>query len=265
MIRLKNLLVEGEGKLTGQYIETAKSLANALISRGFSKIDAAAIVGNMWAESTFKPTAKGSGGDFGLVQWLGPRKKALKKFAKDKKKSINDLNTQLDFLKYELLDSYNGEYGYETHQFKKAMAHGKTAADKAAGFAIYVERPRAGALSKSLPTRKAVAQQIFNLIDDRDDWGRPKGDKWYGFNPKTKSYEQGPNKGKSLSKTKSKTNNNTYIVKSGDSLSVIAQKYDTTVDTLKQVNNLKTDTIKIGQKLIIKKPLKPFWDKWFKD
>lgn len=263
MIRLKNLLVEGEGKLTGKYIEKGKSLANALISRGFSKIDAAAIVGNMWAESTFNPAAKGRGGDFGLVQWLGPRKKALKKFAKDKKKNINDLDMQLDFLKYELLDSYDGEYSYETSQFKKAMAHGKTAADKAEGFAMYVERPLASALSKSLPTRRKVAQQIFNLIDNRDNWGRSTKDKWYGFNPTTKSYEQGPNKGKSLAKT----TNNTYIVKSGDSLSVIAQKYNTTVDTLKQANNLKTDTIKIGQKLIIKKPLKPlkpFWDKWTK-
>lgn len=27
----------------------------------------------------------------------------------------------------------------------------------------------------------------------RDKWGRPEGDKWYGFNPQTKKYEQGPN------------------------------------------------------------------------
>lgn len=26
-----------------------------------------------------------------------------------------------------------------------------------------------------------------------DKWGRPEGDKWYGFNPQTKKYEQGPN------------------------------------------------------------------------
>ena len=27
----------------------------------------------------------------------------------------------------------------------------------------------------------------------RDKWGRPEGDKWYGFNPQTKRYEEGPN------------------------------------------------------------------------
>jgi nucleoid-associated protein YgaU len=44
----------------------------------------------------------------------------------------------------------------------------------------------------------------------------------------------------------------TYTVKPGDSLSVIASKYNVSVDSLKQANNLKTDLIKLGQKLIIK-------------
>ncbi|MGG4265302.1 LysM peptidoglycan-binding domain-containing protein [Peribacillus simplex] len=42
----------------------------------------------------------------------------------------------------------------------------------------------------------------------------------------------------------------TYTVKSGDNLSKIAQKYNTTVKDLKQLNNLKTDFLKINQKLI---------------
>jgi len=87
----------------------------------------------------------------------------------------------------------------------------------------------------------------------KDNWGRPESSKWFGFNPKTNKYEQGPNKGKTYSQvtTKSKTSK-TYVVKSGDSLSVIAQKYSTTVDSLKKINGLKSDTIQIGQKLIIK-------------
>jgi LysM repeat protein len=44
----------------------------------------------------------------------------------------------------------------------------------------------------------------------------------------------------------------TYTVKSGDSLSVIAAKYKTTVDAIKRANNLKSDVIKPGQKLVIK-------------
>ena len=44
----------------------------------------------------------------------------------------------------------------------------------------------------------------------------------------------------------------THTVKSGDSLSVIAAKYKTTVDAIKKANGLKSDLIKPGQKLVIK-------------
>lgn len=43
----------------------------------------------------------------------------------------------------------------------------------------------------------------------------------------------------------------TYIVSPGDSLSVIAKRYETTVDALKERNNLSGDTIYVGQKLFI--------------
>jgi GH24 family phage-related lysozyme (muramidase) len=45
-----------------------------------------------------------------------------------------------------------------------------------------------------------------------------------------------------------------YVVKPGDSLSKIASKYDktVTVDTIKKLNNLKSDNIEVGQKLKIK-------------
>ena len=42
---------------------------------------------------------------------------------------------------------------------------------------------------------------------------------------------------------------NTYIVKKGDSLYSIAQKYNTTVDNLKSLNNLTSNTLQVGQVL----------------
>lgn len=42
-----------------------------------------------------------------------------------------------------------------------------------------------------------------------------------------------------------------YVVKSGDSLSVIAYRHGTTVQALKETNNLKSDTIYVGQKLAL--------------
>jgi len=44
---------------------------------------------------------------------------------------------------------------------------------------------------------------------------------------------------------------NTYVVVKGDSLWSIAKKYNTTVDSLKKANNLSTNLLKIGQKLVI--------------
>lgn len=46
-------------------------------------------------------------------------------------------------------------------------------------------------------------------------------------------------------------NDNIYIVKSGDSLYAIAKKFNTNVDEIKKVNNLSSNLLSIGQKLII--------------
>ncbi|MDX8047738.1 LysM peptidoglycan-binding domain-containing protein, partial [Gracilibacillus sp. S3-1-1] len=45
-----------------------------------------------------------------------------------------------------------------------------------------------------------------------------------------------------------------YTVKSGDTLSHIAIKFDVTVSQLKDWNNLSSDTIYVGQQLIVKSP-----------
>ena len=43
--------------------------------------------------------------------------------------------------------------------------------------------------------------------------------------------------------------NTTYTVKSGDSLWSIAKKYNVSVDYIKKKNNLKSNELKVGQKL----------------
>ena len=50
---------------------------------------------------------------------------------------------------------------------------------------------------------------------------------------------------------KTPENNNTYIVKIGDTLYKIASTYNTTVDKIKKLNNLTSNIISVGQKLLI--------------
>lgn len=50
---------------------------------------------------------------------------------------------------------------------------------------------------------------------------------------------------------KEDTNKISYVVKKGDSLWLIANKYDTTVEKIKSTNNLKSNTLSIGQVLVI--------------
>ncbi|MBO7721279.1 MAG: LysM peptidoglycan-binding domain-containing protein [Kiritimatiellae bacterium] len=44
-----------------------------------------------------------------------------------------------------------------------------------------------------------------------------------------------------------------YVVQSGDTLSLIAQAFDTTVPKIKELNNLKNDNLRVGQKLNLPK------------
>ena len=46
----------------------------------------------------------------------------------------------------------------------------------------------------------------------------------------------------------------TYPVQSGDSLFLIARAFGTTVQTLKELNHLKNDNLRVGQELIVPKP-----------
>lgn len=50
---------------------------------------------------------------------------------------------------------------------------------------------------------------------------------------------------------KSKADENVYVVKKGDSLWLIAKNYNTSVDEIKRLNNLSSNTLSIGQRLKI--------------
>ncbi len=75
-----------------------------LTERGVPEAAAAGIVGNIMQESGegINTAAVGDNGNaYGSVQWNGPRKAAYEAFAGERKRALDDFDTQLDFLMHE--------------------------------------------------------------------------------------------------------------------------------------------------------------------
>ncbi|HBT37619.1 MAG TPA: hypothetical protein DEB52_16925 [Hyphomonas sp.] len=84
-------------------------IRSGLVQRGLPEHIADAFVLNFQDESGLdpginevNPLVEGSRGGFGLSQWTGPRRRALETFASQRNKPVSDMDTQLDFLMYEL-------------------------------------------------------------------------------------------------------------------------------------------------------------------
>jgi hypothetical protein len=73
--------------------DNIKKAIKFFISKGFSDLQTAALVGGFIQESGVRPDITNSIGATGIAQWLGPRKTALLK-----KSNPNALETQLDFV-----------------------------------------------------------------------------------------------------------------------------------------------------------------------
>lgn len=96
----------GTVQLTGSDNQT--KIWNYLVGEmGLSNKQAAGIMGNIWQESKYDPTALNpSSGAYGIIQWYQGRLDALKDFASSKGKQASDIGVQLEFMKKELEGSY---------------------------------------------------------------------------------------------------------------------------------------------------------------
>jgi|LSQX01.3.fsa_nt_gb LysM repeat protein len=65
------------------------------------------------------------------------------------------------------------------------------------------------------------------------------------------TYSENKNEEKTIKEETSSDRTKTYIVKKGDSIGVIASRFNTTSQAIKKLNNLQTDKIFVGQKLTI--------------
>lgn len=107
-----------------------------LIAQGYSPVAAAGIVGNLVQESGVNPTVNpgDSGSAHGIAQWRGDRWSGLQDYAKQNRGSVNDLNTQLGYLDYELRNRYGDTY--------QKLMNARTPGDAAGAFALGYERPK---------------------------------------------------------------------------------------------------------------------------
>lgn len=123
------------------------------VSQGWSKAQAAGIVGNIQKESMFNYKALGDNGKaFGLAQWHPDRQANFKKaYGKDIRQA--SYNEQLAFINYELT---KGEEKSAGNKLKKA----KTAGQAGAVVSEFYERPKAVEAEKR--ERAKIAEGIYN-------------------------------------------------------------------------------------------------------
>ena len=150
----KGWLNEAAAPVPSTSIEDGLEIVGGLVDRGFDPKVAAAIVGNMWQESRFDPTAESPGSTYvGLIQWgnynnqkTGPGARKTNLMSKPNWKSID---TQLDYIKAELSGAY------------KSIVPAIMSASTIEGAAEIVARRYEGT-THAIPTRQGAAAQLYS-------------------------------------------------------------------------------------------------------
>lgn len=96
--------------VTGNYDNSGRAnyIMKRLMDAGYSESSAAAIIGNLIRESHLNPQIVGDNRTSGgIAQWHNGRWDDLRAFAKNKGTHWTNLDTQLDFLMYEMASKYN--------------------------------------------------------------------------------------------------------------------------------------------------------------
>lgn len=134
-----------------------ETVMDFLMDKGLSQAGAAGIAGNIRVESNFKPDVYGDKGtSVGIVQWHNTRMTGLFNFAKQKGAEALSIDTQLEYLWYELTKSYSG--------LIQSLKNATDPAAAAEEFARVFERP-----AKISPKRMEYAQQYMEQYSTKGD------------------------------------------------------------------------------------------------
>jgi hypothetical protein len=148
----------------------AKSAYDYFVGQGYSKSQAAGIVGNLLHESGLDPTiSHDQGTGIGIAGWRLERRQALREFAAARGTSETDFKTQLAFVDHELKTSEPGA--------RTALMQAQTPQDAAVAF-IRFERPKGynetnPALAHGASNRVGLARAVAEATGGAAPDGRP--------------------------------------------------------------------------------------------
>jgi len=144
-------------KFSQGQLSNSKEIIDFLVSKGLSAEQSSGIAGNLFKESGFKTDAIGDGGtSYGLAQWHNTRWEDLKKFSSDHNYDLNSIKSQMEFLWYELTNTYKSVYNN--------LKNTNNAADAATIFASGYERPA----SKDYTERRRYATNFYQKYTGKD-------------------------------------------------------------------------------------------------
>lgn len=149
----------------GSVEENKKAIWNYFKASGYSDEATAGIMGNIYAESGFKPDVSEIGGaGYGLVQWTTQGyKTALKNYAAQQGKETSDLKLQLDFLCIQQLPSFRWSvrgttYFNDTEELKKSNSVTKVTE----AFMNCFERCNTSYVSCTVERRSQYSMKVYN-------------------------------------------------------------------------------------------------------
>ena len=129
--------------------DRAKYCMDYFMKAGMSRDDAAAMVSNLIAESGLDTNAVGdNGAAYGIAQW-NDRQPALRRWAAERGRDVSDLDTQLDFIIWELNNSEKGAWS--------RIQDAQGAEAKAVAVDRFYERSAKGARGETDSIRKTTA------------------------------------------------------------------------------------------------------------
>ena len=129
-----------------------------LKAAGYSDIQTAAIIGNIYQESGLNPARVESNGEgIGLVQWSFGRKQSLINYASSKGKDWSDLESQLEFLVSEL----DSKQFYQP--YKDTFMNPYSVSEATEAFCFGFERPNKAKANLSFRQEKAWEAYYRNV------------------------------------------------------------------------------------------------------